>query len=157
LHQNPTQAIADVGLFVSQGYMMNTKVVLAIIFLLLLMTCMAGSAVESISIHAIDSYASRPESVSQAIASSAAASQAREESAALPVWFIALLFLGAAAVFARWGGEALRQWRLMRKRPAARPPFPGLPQSPSMPYLPELPEAGRVRRLPRLSEQGDEL
>ena len=120
------------------------KLLLFAIILIALLALLLGVGIRPIALHAIDTSAAQPESVSQAIEASQSQAAGAGVPACLPL--AALLILAAGWLLTR-SGEALRQARLTfgsrrgRRRPIRSiPPLPPLPTVPALPTLPETTE-----------------
>lgn len=99
----------------------------------------AARAAAEVAHHALDIYASRPESVSQVIASSQSAANSAANSGGFPWWFVFLVLALAAALFFWRGGEFLRQFRLSRRRSSNSHRGTIRPVIGRIPYMPMLP------------------
>lgn len=114
------------------------KLLLFAIILIALLALLLGIGIRPIALHAIDTSAAQPESVSQAIEASQSQAAGAGVPACLPL--AALLILAAGWLLTR-SGEALRQYRLtFGRRRNRRRPIPPLPPLPAVPALPTLPE-----------------
>lgn len=115
------------------------KILLFLIIIVITLALILGTGIRPIALHAINTSAAQPETITEAIDASRAANTAGSSLAAcLPL--AALIIIAAGWLLSR-SSETLRQYRLtFGRRRNRRRPIPPLPPLPAVPALPTLPE-----------------
>ena len=115
------------------------KLLLFAVILIALLALLLGIGIRPIALHAIDTSAAQPETITEAIDASRAANAGSSGLVAcLPL--VALIIIAAGWLLTR-GSETLRQYRLtFGRRRNRRRPIPPLPPLPAVPTVPALPE-----------------
>jgi hypothetical protein len=135
------------------------KVSEALLLFLLLIGLACGVVTSQVGSHAVDVWAAQaqqPASATDTILQSRQTPPAAPENRSSALWLgagllaIALVLLGSVLFTMRGGSELMRQWRLMQRRSAHRPP--------PVRYMPEatwseLPSARPVPALPEVDDE----